>query len=70
MASALASAPFSILFLGSFKGNLKGKRMKIIEFSKGTHSNFKFQLVDPITNSPVAVPKLMLKIFGPGPQAP
>eukprot|EP00434_Breviolum_minutum_P031701 symbB.v1.2.028035.t1/scaffold2927.1/size67078/2 len=30
----------------------------------GSEISFKFQLVDPITNQPVAMPKLMLKIFG------
>lgn len=35
-----------------------------ITVPSGSEISFKFQLVDPITNQPVAMPKLMLKIFG------
>lgn len=35
-----------------------------ITIASGSEASFKFQLVDPITNQPVAMPKLMLKFFG------
>lgn len=35
-----------------------------ISVASGSDVSFKFQVVDPISNSPVAMPNLMMKIFG------